>query len=109
MTFTLPSSTNHSGAQAFVVNGESDGLSLKPADPEMERQRRPFPSPVPGRKAQQRDRPIPQMCPADAITAACEADVRPVPRRGDVVPAIGVPEDAGIADQADRRTIGGEL
>ena len=56
MTWTRPPSTNHSGAQALVVNGESDGPSLEPADPDEPgplEEPRPLPSPVPGRNAQQ--------------------------------------------------------
>src|SRR6476620_9920736 len=54
MTLTRSPSTNHSGAQAFVVNGDSDGPSLNPADPEEPGGlAEPVPSPVPGRNAQQ--------------------------------------------------------
>ena len=54
---TRPPSTNHSGAQALVVNGDNDGPSLEPADPDEPDEPdplepNPLPSPVPGKNAQ---------------------------------------------------------
>ncbi len=63
MTFTRSPSTNHSGAHAFVVNGDSDGPSAEPADPdEPGGLADPVPSPVPGINAQQNGTGRSPMC-----------------------------------------------
>ena len=107
MMFTRPPSTNHSGAHALVVNGDSDGPSSNPADPTAAvAPMSPCRRRCHAEGAAQRQRDGPHMLPGSAVGAARDTDGGAGGSGvDDVVPAVGVPHDARVPYVARRRPV----